>query len=467
MVMRISDKNKYLESALYKLIIDENGRILGGTSAFKKLVKAKNLPSHISEVFDDVLFGKLHVILESNKHSKTIIQNQLAGNLRISNKQNTSCYIIYQPDRKMAIITINIDLLSQTYENSFMTCPTPSAIINEWGFFVSVNDAFHKNFHFPTTTNNVKFESFLKDFQFEEDFCFKNLFLHARNQTTVHARASFERYGEMNYYNIFLKFDIKTEMYHLRVENITEQEQLLKLLAHNEQLSMTGEIAASIAHEVRNPMTTLQGFLQLLEHEVSGNAHKYVTVIQDEVKRMNDILNEMLLISKPIVDEKTIFSLTVLIEEVLTLLRPKALLDQINIVNEIRIVEPVLIKANPNRIKQVLVNLFKNAMEAMEPNGTLNVIVSDETSQMVEIIISDTGTGISEELLDNIFDPFVSSKQGGTGLGLPFVGKTVKESGGTIAVKSEVGKGTEFQLKFPLLEASLVDDKSEVYIQKS
>ncbi|WP_233201390.1 ATP-binding protein [Sporosarcina sp. P13] len=457
--MKMVDIDKYLESSLNKLIINKNGDILGMTRTLKNMVNEKGMPSHISEIFDELLFEKIQVILASNPQIQTIIQDSLAGNLLISNGHYVSCHIIYQMDIERAIITVNLyeqqKSLSQLYENAFLSSSNPLAIMNEKGFFVSVNNEFNKIFHFPTSNNNIHLKTFLGNFQQAESFNHTEFLLRAKNEAFSQIKVSYQLYGETKYFNIIVKMDPKTEMFILKIIDITEHEHLFDLLAHSDQLSTTGEIAASIAHEVRNPMTTLQGFLQLLEHEVTGNAHKYVTVIQEEVKRMNEILNEMLSLSKPMVDEVTIFSLSVLMEEVLVLLRPKALLDQINIVNEVCVVESVLIKANPNRIKQVLVNLLKNAMEAMEPKGTLNVKICELTENAVEVYISDTGKGMSEKMMEKIFLPFVSEKEGGTGLGLPFVKKTMHEYGGTISVTSEVGKGSVFKLSFPRINVGV------------
>ncbi|MDV6376874.1 ATP-binding protein [Sporosarcina sp. GW1-11] len=458
MVMEVSDINELLESSLSKLIIDKNGNILGMTKAFKNMVGEKAIPNHMSEIFDDLLIKKIHSILESTIQLQSPVEKSLIGHLKLTDENYASCYIIYQPEVEMATITMKNDEkepVCQIYENTFNTTLTPLAIVNEWGFFVTTNTAFYKIFRYPSSDDNFQLKTFIESFQHYERFCYTDYFLRAKSEAFSQVKVSYQLYGETKYFNLILQLDAETEKFVLKVEDVTEKEHLLDLLAHSDQLCTTGEIAASIAHEVRNPMTTLQGFLQLLEHEVTGNAHKYVTVIQEEVKRMNEILNELLMLSKPMVDEITVFSLSVLVEEVLILLRPKALLDQINIVNEKCIIDPVFIKANPNRIKQVLVNLLKNAMEAMEPNGTLNIKVIEVANNKVEVCISDTGTGMSEDMMENIFLPFVTEKEGGTGLGLPFVKKTMLEYGGTISVTSEIGKGSAFQLSFPRIDVSL------------
>ncbi|EGQ27125.1 two component sensor histidine kinase [Sporosarcina newyorkensis 2681] len=453
MVLKSTDINKFLESSLFKIIINHNGEILGMTKAFKSLVKENDLPKYISEIFDERLLVQIENILVHSSFQQITVQERVKGCLKDDCDKHVSCYIIYQPRSEKAIITIKMDeqtkTLSQLYESAFQTAKIPMALVNEWGFFVSLNEEFNKTFFDPTRGTSIHLKSFLENFHHDEEFCYTEYVVQAKNEGVAQRKLSYQKNGDIQYFNLLLEVDSATEMFILRVLDMTEQEHMLQLLAHSDQLSTTGEIAASIAHEVRNPMTTLHGFLQLLEHEVTGSAHKYVTVIQGEVKRMNEILNEMLALSKPRVDEVTVFSLTVLMEEVLLLLQPKALLDQINLFNENFITEPILIKANPNRVKQILVNLLKNAMEAMGPKGTLTVHVCEGEQQNVDILISDTGTGMSEEMMEKIFLPFVSGKAGGTGLGLPFVKKTVTEYGGSIAVSSEEGVGSVFKLTFP------------------
>lgn len=429
MVLKTMDINNFLESSLLKILMNKQGEILGMTKAFQTLIDDDYTTTHASDIFDRNLMDQIETFLLQS---------------------------IYQPSSEKAIITVKIneqkDKINSLYERTFQTATVPMALINEWGFFISVNEEFNRTFLHRSNGVYLHLKKFLADLRKDDDFSIAKIFEEARLTGSASVKMRYERNGETLYFNTKLLRDQQTGMYIVRLIDITEQEILLQRLAHSDQLSTTGEIAASIAHEVRNPMTTLQGFLQLLEHEVTGNAHKYVTVIQGEVQRMNEILNEMLTLSRPSVDEVTVFSLTVLVEDILVLLRPKALLDQINIVTEYNVHEPVLIKGNPNRMKQVFVNLLKNAMEAMEPNGKLTVLICEEKEGFIEIYITDTGCGMTEETMHSIFLPFVTKKMGGTGLGLPFVQKTVSEYGGIISVSSVAGEGTVFHVSLPTID---------------
>ncbi|PIC56209.1 hypothetical protein CSV80_12855 [Sporosarcina sp. P12(2017)] len=447
--------NRYLESSLFKIVLDEDGDILDMTEAVKLLMPKDFIPHHISEIFDQSLLEQIKKRLLLLKTETIADQNVLIGHLEVPNKKSEPCYIIYQQYSGRAILTIKIGeqsyKLNQLYESAYLKATMPMALVNESGYIISTNDLFLEIFPDQTSSELIHLQDLFYLMVPTSPFTFEEYILKALTQESSTVKMSYTSKGIQRYQDVSLTLDYKTQMFILRIVDITEQERLFEQLAHSDQLCTTGEIAASIAHEVRNPMTTLQGFLQLLEHEVTGNAQMYVKVIQDEVKRMNEILNEMLVLSKPAVDEITIFSLSVLVEEVLILLRPKALLDQIHLVNEFNAKGSLLIQANPNRVKQVFINLLKNAMEAMKANDTLSIMISEGHQQNVDIFISDTGAGMGEEMLETIFLPFVTDKPGGTGLGLPFVKKTVQEHGGSISVTSEIGKGTVFHLSFPLI----------------
>lgn len=452
------DINRYLESSLFKIVLDEDGDILDMTEAVRLLIPKDFIPHHISEIFDHSLSEQIEKRLFLLKTETIADQTVMTGHLHVPNKNREPCYIIYQQYNGRAILTIKIGeqnhKLDQLYESAYLTATIPMALVNESGYIISTNDLFSEIFPDQISSELLHLQDLFNLMTPTSSFSFEEYILKALTQESSTVKMSYTYKGVERCQEVMLKLDCKTQMFILRIVDLTEQERLFEQLAHSDQLCTTGEIAASIAHEVRNPMTTLQGFLQLLEHEVTGNAQMYVNVIQDEVKRMNEILNEMLALSKPVVDEITIFSLSVLIEDVLILLRPKALMDQIHLVNEFNATGSLLIKANPNRIKQVFINLLKNAMEAMSANDTLSVLISEGDQHNVDILISDTGTGMDKELLDTIFLPFITNKPGGTGLGLPFVKKTVQEHGGSISVTSEVGKGTVFHLSFPQISVS-------------
>jgi two-component system, sporulation sensor kinase E len=254
---------------------------------------------------------------------------------------------------------------------------------------------------------------------------------------------------EISYFHIKTYYDESIGMFITRMADRTEKVILEKRLAHKESLYEVGQLAASIAHEIRNPITTLKGFTQLLRNSTAEESEKYLTVIDDEIIRMESILNEMLILSKPSIEEKAFISLPKLLSTMIKLFQPKARIEGISIIQYTDDLDEVFIFGDEAKLKQVLLNLMKNAIEAMSHGGELTIGLEAIEDNKVNILVSDTGQGMSATQLKQIFIPFFTTRSDGTGLGLPFVIKTIEEHGGTVSVSSEVGLGSEFILSFP------------------
>ena len=251
------------------------------------------------------------------------------------------------------------------------------------------------------------------------------------------------------HFHIKTYFDHSQGLFIMRMVDCTQKVELENRRAHKESLYEVGQLAASIAHEIRNPITTLKGFTQLLRNSTAEESEKYLTVIDDEITRMETILNEMLILSKPAVEEKAYVSLLQLVTNMVSLFQPKARIEGVSIKQVNGDLEEVIILGHEVKLKQVLLNLMKNALEAMSAGGEMSIRFVAINTEEVNIIVSDTGKGMSVNQLKQIFLPFFTTRTDGTGLGLPFVLQTIEEHGGTVSVSSEVGKGTQFILSFP------------------
>jgi PAS domain S-box-containing protein len=231
----------------------------------------------------------------------------------------------------------------------------------------------------------------------------------------------------------------------------TAEKELYETIRSQDQLETVSQMAASIAHEVRNPMTSVQGFLQLMRREIDpAHAHaKYLRVMEEDLKRINSIITEYLTFSRMGSDLREEVSLHELLYNTYTLLESEANLKGIQI--ELLVTDGELrVIANPNRLKQVLINLARNAMEAMENQGGGVLILSLEASDgQACLLVRDTGPGIPAERLSDIFNPFFTTKKTGTGLGLFICKQIVDEHRGTIRVQSEPNRGTTFAVYLP------------------
>ncbi|MGZ9816362.1 PAS domain S-box protein [Peribacillus simplex] len=227
-------------------------------------------------------------------------------------------------------------------------------------------------------------------------------------------------------------------------KNLEMQEQIRK----SDTLNVVGELAAGIAHEIRNPMTALKGFIQLLEDGVKGEFSTYFHVITSEIKRIETIITEFLVLAKP--QALKIFKQDVhtILRETLELLAAQALLENIQFETDFEEDEfKVLCEAN--QLKQVFINLIKNALEVMPDGGSVHIKTSRFSEKYVCISITDQGMGISTEMLKKLGEPFYTTKDRGTGLGLMVSYKIIEEHNGYIEVESEVGKGTSFHIYLP------------------
>jgi PAS domain S-box-containing protein len=231
------------------------------------------------------------------------------------------------------------------------------------------------------------------------------------------------------------------------VSDITELKNLRERLIMAERMAALGEVAAKVAHEIRNPLVSLGGFAKRLEKKLDGNLKEYADIIAKEVERLEGILNEILSFVKETRVIKEITDSARIIEEVISL--AKSDLEDRNIVFVREIDERIEMYIDPNRMKEALLNILKNAVQAVGSNGTIFIktYIKDNTA-VVEI--KDTGAGIAEEDLPFIFDPFFTTKKTGTGLGLAITHRIVEEHTGSIEVESKPGAGSTFRVFIPL-----------------
>jgi nitrogen-specific signal transduction histidine kinase len=259
---------------------------------------------------------------------------------------------------------------------------------------------------------------------------------------------------------------LKTHEYHMTDETLTPShlyhkksvifpsisEQLkLEKAAHgqllqSEKMSIAGQLAAGIAHEIRNPITAIKGFLKLLMNENKDT--RYLRIINDEVEKIELIASEFLVLAKPHIEEKQEVNIYQLMRSVKTLLDTQALGKNIGIVFEqdATTVE-LMVTCDEVKIRQVLINLIKNAIEVME-NGYITLSVK-EMGDQIHISVTDEGRGMPKEIMESIGQPFFTTKQTGTGLGLYVCQKIIQNHNGQLDVESEEGIGTTFTISLP------------------
>lgn len=246
------------------------------------------------------------------------------------------------------------------------------------------------------------------------------------------------------------------------VRDVTEIKNLREKVASAERMAALGEMAAKVAHEIRNPLLSIGGFARRLQSKLKGEMQEHAKIIVEEVQRLEGILNDTLSFVKTARVQKRMVDINELFDNVAGLLEP-ALHDSGNIlIKDIKV--PILIFIDHDRIKEAILNIVTNAIQATD-KGTItiradttitydNIDLFGNRAEKKEVVIEveDNGCGIKEEDIDRIFDPFFTTRAAGTGLGLSITKRIIEEHGGRIEVESKWGKGTKFTIYLPLKE---------------
>jgi len=230
------------------------------------------------------------------------------------------------------------------------------------------------------------------------------------------------------------------------MRDITELKRSKELLQDAENLSAAGELAAGIAHEIRNPLTSIKGFIQLAQ-TMNTNLERYYPIILTEIDRINTIISELLLLAKPKVMDYRKSEITSIIYDVLNLFNPQAILHNIEINTDI-VIDEAIVRCHESQLKQVIINLLKNSLEAMPTGGKINVGLT-ETSRTLCLTIKDEGRGIPKDILPKLGKPFFTTKDNGTGLGLATCFSIIENHKGIMNIESEENLGTTITIKLP------------------
>lgn len=234
------------------------------------------------------------------------------------------------------------------------------------------------------------------------------------------------------------------------VTDITETKLAEEMLRTSEKLSAIGELAAGVAHEIRNPLTALKGFLQLIPS--TDKPDMYIQIMQEELGRIETIVSELLVLAKPQEVDFSDVDVRKVLHDVLPLVQAQA--DMKSIVLSTHFTKETLkTKGISNHLKQVFLNIIKNAIEAADSGGHVDIHLerAPEDGRLL-VRIRDDGPGIPAEILSRIGEPFVTTKEAGTGLGLLVCKRIISNHEGRLDILSEVGQGTEVRITLPAID---------------
>ncbi|OKL36138.1 ATP-binding protein [Domibacillus mangrovi] len=228
--------------------------------------------------------------------------------------------------------------------------------------------------------------------------------------------------------------------------DITDLKETEIMLRQSEKLSVLGELAAGIAHEIRNPLTTIKGFMQMGK-EKTIKLEDHIDILLDEIDRINIIVNELLLVAKPQGATFSNKNINTIVREVIQLLSTEASLQ--NILLNMTELDQFDTYCYDSQLKQVFINILKNAMEAISTKGEVNVSIYDINEDYFAVTFEDNGCGIEENRLKHIGEPFYSVKEKGIGLGMTVSFRIIESHKGSIHITSQVNLGTSVEVWLP------------------
>jgi signal transduction histidine kinase len=238
---------------------------------------------------------------------------------------------------------------------------------------------------------------------------------------------------------------------------IEEKLSLERKIYENEKLSSLGRLSTSVAHEVKNPLSSIKAIVQVMREDIKENdpLQEGLAIIVDEIDRLTKVVNQLLQFAKPSSEIKTRVRIGDVINSTLVVLNHEAKQNKITTFCQIPQDLPLL-NADEGALKEVFFNLLHNAIQAMPCGGEIHIHAHYQpVSHAIQVTISDTGPGIPQGSFQKIFEPFYTTKQTGTGLGLSIVKKKLEDMDATISVESN-GSGASFVINFPLNEPVLL-----------
>jgi signal transduction histidine kinase len=232
--------------------------------------------------------------------------------------------------------------------------------------------------------------------------------------------------------------------------------EMRKRLEQSERLSSLGQLAAGVAHEIRNPLNAISMASQRLqreylpcEEEKTQEFGRLTGVIRDEIRRLNVIIEDFLTFSRSRRLELREFSLTEVVQKLVRLMGEEARARSISLsVKSMQ--DSLMVPMDVDKLQQALINIIKNALESIDGAGSIDITVERQAGERAVIRVSDTGSGLAPEEVGKIFDPDYTTKEKGLGLGLPIAHEIIRGHGGTIRVQSGIGQGTTFEIVLPM-----------------
>ncbi|MBE1441484.1 ATP-binding protein [Paenibacillus sp. OAS669] len=342
----------------------------------------------------------------------------------------------------------------QRYKSLFMHNPDPICSFDSYGYCTSANPALfqmtgyteeellNKSIHHLIIPEHMtrwqeQFAGTLRG----QNHQYEITFLH-KNGSTV----------ELSVLNVPIVVNGQMNGVYMIGKDISERKRAEEMLLRSEKLSIVGQLAAGVAHEIRNPLTSLKGFVQLMQTKISG-FESYFNIMMDELDRINFIVSEFLVIAKPQSLRSQPRDAGQILQSTVALISSQAMIHNVKLMMNIE--EPLpLINCDENQIKQVFINILNNAIESMPDGGEILMEIRSRDDNHLLIRFTDQGCGIPEERIPRLGEPFYTTKEKGTGLGLMVTYKIIENHGGRMEIHSVVNEGTVVEITMPVITSS-------------
>jgi PAS domain S-box-containing protein len=468
----LKDIKAALDAAAIVAITDPHGTIIYINDKFEEISKYKK----------EEILGKNHRILNSGYHSKEFFKNLWKtiqsgqiwrGEIRNKAKDGSFYWVdttivpfLNSKGKPVQYIAIRSDItnrkkaeehLKETIKeiNDIKFALDQSSIVaftDAKGIITSVNDKFCEISKYSREEILGRDHNILNSGYHSKDF-FKNLW-RTIGEGRVWKGEIRNKAKDGTYYWVdttivpFLNEHGKPYQYLAIRNDITERKKTEEVLHRQDKLAAVGQLAAGVAHEIRNPLTSMKGYAEFLQlDEKDPERMEFLNIILDEIERVNTIVEDFMVLAKPKAVELEEKNVVPVIKNVVSLLEFEARKKNVHLSFDCN-QEIIQIECDENRLKQVFLNFIKNGIEAMPNGGDLHVktIIHENN---VQISIQDSGVGIPKEKLKKLGEPFFTTKKNGNGLGLMVSFKIIESHNGKVFVESEPNKGTTFNILLP------------------
>lgn len=338
------------------------------------------------------------------------------------------------------------------YKSLFEHNPDPVLSLSLNGAIVNANPAFHEVFGYRH--NELVGRSF-EPFILPEHLPFwLNHFQDTLKGATPNFEITFLRSDgegvELSVKNFPIFVNKQIAGVYTIAQDISERKRAEEMLLRSEKLSVVGQMAAGVAHEIRNPLTSLKGFVQLMQTKVAG-FDTYFNIMLEELERINFIVSEFLVIAKPQSVQFQPKDVASILNSTIVLLGSQALIHNVDLTTESEEGLPPIL-CDENQIKQVFINILNNSIDAMPEGGQIHIECRRQGEAHVVVRFTDQGCGIPEERIPRLGEPFYTTKEKGTGLGLMVTFKIIENHGGRMSISSEVNVGTTVEVTMPVMQ---------------